>query len=291
MVARRFKAVVPAEHVIEGGGFGVSRPFPTAALDMFDPFLMLDEKEPVDYGPGEAIGAPDHPHRGFETVSYVLSGETEHRDSNGGHGFICTGDIQWMTAGSGIVHSEMPSKRLQAEGGHVHGFQMWVNLPRADKLMAPKYQSLEAADLGLAEGDGWSVKVIAGSVLGADGPATTQTPIGYAHLTAEAGTRLEIPVPDDHNAGLYVFVGDGVLGEEAAQVSSRALAMYAREPGDMVLEVPQESPIPLQALILTGRPLDEPVARQGPFVMNTREELAQAFEDYQAGRMGTIVHA
>ncbi len=288
---RPVAAIVPASHQLEGAGFGVFRPFPSAALDLLDPFLLLDEMEPVDHQPGQAQGAPDHPHRGFETVTYLLEGEFEHRDSMGNHGVIGPGGVQWMTAGDGIVHSEMPSRRIQTEGGRVHGFQLWVNLRAADKRATPRYQSLDADDLTRVEGDGWTALIVAGSMFGAEGPAETRTPIAYAHLTLQPGTELHIQTPDDHQAGIYCFAGSGTVGADATELPLRHLAVFDRVPGDLVLGVPAGSDGPLDALVLIGEALDEPVARYGPFVMNTRDELIEAVEDYQAGRMGTIAAA
>ena len=285
---RPLVAVVPAQHQHEGAGFGVYRPFPVAGFDQLDPFLLLDEMEPVDHAPGEARGAPDHPHRGFETVTYLLEGEFEHRDSMGNHGVIGAGGIQWMTAGDGIVHSEMPSRRIRTEGGRVHGFQLWVNLPIEAKRVRPRYQSLDADEVTTVVGDGWVARIVAGSMLGADGPAETRTPIGYAHVTVEPGCELRIPVPDDHQGGIYVFAGAARVGPDRDALPTRSLAVFARGPGDLRVEVADDAPGPLDALVLTGRPLDEPVARYGPFVMNTRAELVEAIEDFNAGRMGRI---
>ncbi len=194
-------------------------------------------------------------------MTYLLEGEFEHHDSMGNHGVIGPGGVQWMTAGDGIVHSEMPSRRIQTEGGRVHGFQLWVNLRAADKRATPRYQSLDAADLTRVSGAGWTARIVAGSLFGATGPAETRTPIAYAHITLEPGTELLIEAPDDHHAGIYCFAGSGTVGADH------------------------------EALVLTGEALNEPVARYGPFVMNTRDELIEAVEDYQAGRMGTIAAA
>ena len=158
-ILREPTGIVRARRTVEGGGFVVRRPFPTPEMAQFDPFLLLDEMGPVDYAPGKAVGAPDHPHRGFETVTYLLDGEFEHEDSAGNRGKLTPGDIQWMTAGRGVVHSEMPSKRVRDEGGRVHGFQIWVNLPARDKMTAPRYQDVLAAKLPVAtvrrrQGDG-----------------------------------------------------------------------------------------------------------------------------------------
>jgi quercetin 2,3-dioxygenase len=272
---RSVLADVEPVHTYEGAGFGVFRPFPQPRLELLDPFLLLDEMEPRTLAPGEAKGAPDHPHRGFETVTYVLEGEFEHRDSQGNAGRMTPGDVQWMTAGAGIVHSEMPSARLQTEGGPLHGFQLWVNLPAANKMIRPRYQAIAARDVPLVTGDGWRARVIAGSLAGVDGVAATHTPITYAHVTVEPGRAATFDLPADHNVGAYVFRG-----------GPRRFVAWRREdaPVELVASVDE----PLEALLLAGRPLAEPVARYGPFVMNTRRQLVEAFEDYQAGRMGTI---
>ena len=289
--ARPVSTVVPAHRQLEGAGFGVYRPFPSRGLDLLDPFLLLDEMEPVVHAPGQAKGAPDHPHRGFETVTYMIDGEFEHADSMGNRGVIGPGDIQWMTAGDGVIHSEMPSLRIQTEGGRVHGFQIWVNLPAADKRTPPRYQSLRASELGRAEGTGWTARVIAGSMLDADGPATTHTPIGCAHVTIQPGASVSIDVPDEHHAGIYAFGGRGAVGPAGTPLPLRHLAVFDRVPGTLEATVPTDSAVPLDVLVLTGRPLDEPVARYGPFVMNTRQELIEAFDDYKNGRMGSIAPA
>ena len=285
---RSVAAVITAHRQLEGAGFAVFRPFPTHALAMLDPFLMLDEKEPKVYAPGEAKGAPDHPHRGFETVSYVLDGETEHADSLGNRGVIGKGDVQWMTAGDGIVHSEMPSRRIRTEGGRTHGFQLWVNLPADSKRTRPRYQSLTSADIPRASGPGWTAVIIAGDVLGESGPAATHTPIIYAHLTVEVGGQVELDVPADHQGGLYVFEGSGTVGGQQRPVGEHELAVFTPGNGSVTAAVPSDAEGPMQMLLMAGRPLNEPVARHGPFVMNTRDELIEAIEDYQAGRMGTI---
>ncbi|HEX4492018.1 MAG TPA: pirin family protein [Acidimicrobiia bacterium] len=280
---RPVAAVVDAVETLEGGGFLVHRPFPTAALDLLDPFLLLDEMGPADVAPGEAVGAPDHPHRGFETVTYMLEGEFEHRDSAGHHGVIHAGDVQWMTAGSGVVHSEMPGAQLQREGGRTHGLQLWVNLPRADKMTVPRYQDLRAVDIPTVERDGFSAKVIAGDALGVSGPASTHVPILYVHVRVDAGAVLELPIAHDANAFAYVLEGSGDFDGTAA---GRAQMVVLGAGGDGVRIA--GGPDGVELVVLAGRPLHEPVARYGPFVMNTKAELIEAFEDYQAGRMGEI---
>ena len=288
MVQRNVSQVVAAHRQLEGAGFAVYRPFPSTSLEMLDPFLMLDEKEPTDYQPGEAKGAPDHPHRGFETVSYVLEGETEHMDSLGNQGVIRKGDVQWMTAGDGIIHSEMPSQKIRTDGGRVHGFQLWVNLPAIHKRTTPRYQAITADQIPLVEGDGWRAIVIAGEVLGARGPAGTHTPICYSHITLTPTGSLELELPGDHQIGLYVFNGAGLFGAKQTRVQEHEMAVF--EPGDGTVHLSAADPCSdTEILLMAGRPIGEPVARHGPFVMNTEAEVLQAMKDYEAGRMGKIV--
>jgi redox-sensitive bicupin YhaK (pirin superfamily) len=283
MSRREVVRIVQAHRQTEGGGFVVRRPFPTAGLRHADPFLLLDEMGPVDYAPGEAIGAPDHPHRGFETVTYVLDGEMEHEDSAGHKGKLASGDVQWMTAGRGIVHSEMPSKAFQDHGGRMHGFQIWVNLPKRDKMMAPRYQEISrdkipegtSAD-GLAK-----VKVVAGEALGVKAVIETRTPISYLHFALKPGAKVDVPLPADHTAYAYVFKGDAkVSGKD---VREGQLAMLG-EGDSLELSASEDT----QLLVLSGVPLKEPVVQYGPFVMNTENEIRQAIIDYQSGRLGEI---
>jgi redox-sensitive bicupin YhaK (pirin superfamily) len=286
--ARPLARIVPAASTIEGGGFEVYLPFPTPALAWLDPFLLLDEMAPNHSEPGEVVGAPAHPHRGFETVTYLLQGEVEHRDSAGNHGLIGPGDVQWMTAGDGIVHSEMPSARIQREGGTVHGLQLWVNLPADLRRTTPKYQALPSDQLASASGDGWTAEVVAGSMFGVHGPADTHTPIGYARLTIRPGTTVRIPAIDGHTAAVYVFGGVGTAGADGRELATNHLAIFERTAGDVVLSVPSQADGPLDCIVLTGEPIDEPIARYGPFVMNTTAEIDEAITDFHAGRMGTI---
>lgn len=279
--------VITAHRQREGAGFIVRRPFPTPGLGLVDPFLMLDEMGPIDYAPGQAVGAPDHPHRGFETVSYILEGELEHEDSVGHRGRLGPGDVQWMTAGAGVIHSEMPSRRVQREGGRVHGFQIWVNLPARDKLMAPRYQEVPAA--GIPEGrsaDGLArVRVIAGEALGARAVIDTRTPIVFQDWTMQPGARVEQALRADHDGFVYVFSGAAEVGGQ--RVGDGQLARLGE--GDAVrLANSAAATSPARFLLLAGVPLREPVARHGPFVMNTPAEIEQAFRDYQSGRMGAI---
>jgi len=274
--------IITAHHQKEGGGFIVRRPLPTLGLDQLDPFLLIDELGPVTYGPGEAIGAPDHPHRGFETVSYILEGDLEHEDSAGHAGRLGAGDVQWMTAGAGIVHSEMPSRELRERGGRVHGFQIWVNLPRRLKLTQPRYQELPAARIPRAQtADGKARGVIvAGSALGVAAAIETHTPIVFQDWTLDEDADVTIDIPRDHQALAYVFGGAVTIG--ARTIGDGQLAILGD--GDAV----RLQGGPGRLLLLAGIPHREPVARYGPFVMTTERELIEAVHDFQSGRMGEI---
>jgi len=283
---RSVQRVQPSVETLEGAGFLVHRPFPTSALDHFDPFLLLDEMGPMDLGPDQAKGAPDHPHRGFETVTYLLAGRMEHGDSRGNHGKLGPGDVQWMTAGSGVVHSEMPEPGFAAKGGRMHGFQLWVNLPRKDKMMKPRYQEMPAAAIPVGRSSDGSVtaRVIAGEALGARAVIDTRTPIAYLDVTLAPGAVLEQPLPEDFNAFAYVVEGAGLFGAAKAPAGAHELVLFGNDGATARLEAGPG--LPLRALVIAGRPLGEPVARAGPFVMNTRAEVVQAFEDFQQGRLG-----
>ena len=269
----------------EGAGFAVRRPFPTARLDNVGPFLLLDEMGPADNGPGEAAGAPDHPHRGFETVTYVLDGEIVHKDSQGNRGLITAGDVQWMTAGAGIVHSEMPSAKILREGGRAHGFQLWVNLPKKAKWNRPRYQDLQAEDMPVVEFDGGSAVVISGHTHGVDGVADTFLPITYLHLKVYPEEEVTLEIEPEHQAFVYVFTGSGLIGKDRRQMGSGQMAVFDKEAGRLTVVCGRDG---FQAMVGSAEPLIEPIARYGPFVMNTREEIVQAFDDYQNGKMGTI---
>jgi quercetin 2,3-dioxygenase len=285
--------IVPGHRFLEGEGFQVRRPFPGVDLAMADPFLLLDHMGAVEYGPGEAKGAPWHPHRGFETVTYMIDGAFEHTDSIGGGGLITDGATQWMTAGAGILHNEVPPQDMVAKGGLFHGVQLWVNLPRALKLTTPRYQDIGARDATLLSSDdgGTLVRVIAGSLAGHDGPGVTHTPITYLHATVSPGARLALPWPADFNALVYVLSGRGTAGSERRPVEEGQLAVFGHGAALTVQAAdtqPANSPTGWEILILGGAPINEPVARYGPFVMNTRAEIVEAFEDFQAGRLGQI---
>jgi redox-sensitive bicupin YhaK (pirin superfamily) len=288
-MTRKVERVIAAHRQLEGGGFVVRRPFPTGAADHVDPFLLLDEMGPADYAPGEAVGAPDHPHRGFETVTYMLEGAFEHEDSAGNRGAISAGDVQWMTAGKGVVHSEMPSRAIRDNGGRVHGFQIWVNLPARDKMMAPRYQEVPSARIPEAVSpDGLArVRVIAGEALGVKAVIDTRTPIVYQDWTLQPGAQLVQPLAAGHNAMVYVFEGRVQVGEDERALSDGQLGLLGAGEG-VRLSVPRDAAGGGRFLLLAGQPLDEPVARYGPFVMNTRSEIMDAVLDFQAGRLGQI---
>ncbi len=289
---RAVRTVTSAPRGFEGEGFPVRRAFHGVDLADLDPFVHMDQMGEVEYAPGEPKGTPWHPHRGFETVTYMMDGTFEHSDSNGGGGVITNGDTQWMTAGAGILHIEKPPEALVVSGGLFHGIQLWVNLPRDLKWSAPRYQDLRAREVALvSSADGGAlVRVIAGEVAGHAGPGSTYTPMTLVHATLSPGARLALPWRPDYNALLYVLAGHGTVGAERRPVETGQLAVFG--PGDalaMDAAPVQESRSPnLDVLILGGRPIREPVAWMGPFVMNTRAEVIQAFEDYQAGRLGSI---
>lgn len=291
-MSRTVERVIKAQRQLEGGGFVVRRPFPIGGLELVDPFLLLDEMGPADYGPGEAVGAPDHPHRGFETVTYMLEGEFEHEDSAGNRGAVAQGDVQWMTAGRGVVHSEMPAASIRERGGRIHGFQIWVNLPARDKMMAPRYQEVPAAKIPEATSpDGLArVRVIAGEALGVRAVIDTRTPILYQHWTLEPGAVIEQPVDQGHTAIAYVFGGQAEVGADSRALLDGEMGVFGA--GDRVrLAVPEDAPTGARLLLLAGQPLREPVARYGPFVMNTRAEILKAISDYRSGLIGEIVRA
>lgn len=288
MTARPIAQIVTAHQQKEGAGFLVRRPLPTHGLEQVDPFLMLDEVGPVTYEPGRAIGAPDHPHRGFETVSYILSGEKLHEDSTGEMQLIGPGDVQWMTAGAGIVHSEEPGPAFKAKGGLAHGFQIWVNLPSRSKLATPGYQYLAAADIPRAKSpDGLiDVAVIAGEAFGVSASIGTHTPIWLQDWQIEPNAAAEIRIEPGFNVAVYVFDGAVCLGPDRQVVERDQMAIMGNGNELLIQAAPHTAAG--RFLLLAGEPLGEPVSRYGPFVMNTRDELAAAVEDYQTGRMGRI---
>ena len=292
LARRPVRRVVVARRFLEGEGFQVRRPFPGIDLSLADPFLLLDHLGAVEYAPGEAKGAPWHPHRGFETVTYIIDGAVEHEDSTGGGGVIADGATQWMTAGAGVLHSELPTQELVTKGGQFHAVQLWVNLPRSAKWTPPRYQDIGPRDVGLVSSvDGGAlVRVIAGSLAGHAGPGVTWTPITYVHATVSPGARLDLPWSPEFNAMVYVLGGRGTVGVQDQPLPEGRLAVLG--PGDAVtMRAADSQPAATPAwdvLVLGGLPIREPIARYGPFVMNTRAEIIEAIEDFQAGRLATV---
>jgi len=276
----------------EGEGFPVRRAFAGVSTDELDPFIHMDQMGEVEYGPGEPKGTSWHPHRGFETVTYMIDGIFQHQDSIGGGGVIRDGATQWMTAGRGILHIERPPESLVVSGGLFHGIQLWVNLPAADKMVSPRYQDIEAAEVTLlsSHDGGALIRVIAGTLDGHEGPGITHTPITLVHVTVSPGAEVTIPWNPSYNALVYTLSGDGTVGPDGAPVSSGQLCVLgAGDAIEMRANELQDSRHPnLDVLLLGGRPIREPLAAHGPFVMNTRAELITAFEDFEAGRFGTI---
>ena len=275
---RSVKSVVPTHTVLEGGGFQVRRPVAMGSL--MSPFLLLDEMGPVNYGPKQAIGAPSHPHRGFETVTYMLQGSMQHADSAGNSGDLNPGDVQWMTAGRGIIHSELPHPDFYDSGGVMHGFQIWVNLPAKDKMMQPRYQDIPSDNLPVVESvDGkiWA-KVVAGEAMGAKAVIDTVIPIQFIHYRMKEDSSLVHKISTDLNGMIYMFGGQAeVLGKS---VEDGQLILLSE--GD---EVEISTGDGAEFLVLAGPDINEPIARYGPFVMNTRQEIHQAVIDFQNGTL------
>ncbi|WP_063741765.1 pirin family protein [Streptomyces zinciresistens] len=290
--ARPVLTVTTAPSGFEGEGFPVRRAFAGINYRHLDPFIMMDQMGEVEYQPGEPKGTPWHPHRGFETVTYIIDGTFDHQDSNGGGGTITNGDTQWMTAGSGLLHIEAPPEALVMSGGLFHGLQLWVNLPAKDKMMAPRYQDIRGGSVQLltTPDGGALLRVIAGELDGHAGPGITHTPITMIHATVAPGAEVTLPWREDFNGLAYVLAGSGSVGAERRPVRTGQTAVFG-EGGSLTVRADekQDSRTPdLEVVLLGGRPIREPMAHYGPFVMNTREELQQAFEDFQKGRLGTV---
>ena len=276
---RALRSIVPTHTVLEGGGFKVRRPVAMGRL--MSPFLLLDEMGPVTYGPGEAVGAPDHPHRGFETVTYLLAGGMKHADSAGNSGDLNPGDVQWMTAGRGVIHSELPQDHMMENGGRMHGFQIWVNLPAAHKMMSPRYQDIPSQDIPEVtspNGEVWA-KVIAGKALGVEAVIDTVIPITFIHLKLKPGATFVHAAQVEHNLMVYAFGGAFEIGERTLEDGGLGILSQ----GDALTLV--AGPEGGECLLLGGPEIDEPIARYGPFVMNTREEIHQAMVDFQNGTL------
>jgi len=282
LTARKILQIITSQSTVEGGGFKVRRPFPTQHVDHIDPFLLLDEMGPADYAPHKAVGAPSHPHRGFETVTYLLSGAMVHEDSIGTRAVIKPGGVQWMTAGSGVIHSELPTDDMMALGGRMHGFQLWVNLSADRKMIPPRYQGYDAGELAQTKlPNGGLLKVVAGTVLGVTGPVETTSPMTYAHAAMQANETIEW-IPDaSHTALVHVFDGEVTVNDQ--KVVSGQMVVFERITGAVKISADVTNVKNAQVLILGGAPLNEPVVRYGPFVMNTRQEIVDAVNDYQNG--------
>jgi redox-sensitive bicupin YhaK (pirin superfamily) len=291
-VVRPVLSVTTAPTGYEGEGFPVRRAFAGVDLAALDPFIHMDQMGEVEYAPGEPKGTPWHPHRGFETVTYMIDGVMDHEDSHGGGGSITNGDTQWMTAGSGLLHIEKPPEWLVTQGGLFHGLQLWVNLPREQKWATPRYQELRSSQLGMVTtaDAGALVRIIAGEVGDQRGPGSTNTPMAMVHATLAPGARLDVPWDVDFNALVYVLAGSGNVGLEQRPLQAGQLAVLGQ--GDFVTvaaDAHQDSRTPtMEVVVLGGRPIRQPVAWAGPFVMNTKAEVQAAFEDFQKGRMGQI---
>jgi redox-sensitive bicupin YhaK (pirin superfamily) len=291
-IDRPVLAITTAPRGVEGEGFPVRRAFYGIDQHYLDPFIHMDQMGEVEYGPGEPKGTAWHPHRGFETVTYMIDGTFQHQDSTGGGGLITNGATQWMTAGAGILHIERPPEALIASGGLFHGIQLWVNLPAGKKWTPPRYQDIGATRVTLlsSHDGGALVRVIAGDVAGQSGPGVTHTPITLLHATISPGAELRLPWRREFNGLVYALAGRGTVGAKRAAIGTGQLAAFGA--GDVIrltADLAQESRSPnLDVLVLGGEPIGEPVAWYGPFVMNTHEELAQAFDDFRRGRMGTI---
>ncbi len=289
---RGVRQVTAAPQGYEGEGFPVRRAFAGIDLRDLDPFVMMDQMGEVEYAPGEPKGTAWHPHRGFETVTYIMDGVFDHQDSHGGGGTITNGDTQWMTAGSGLLHIEAPPEWLVVKGGLFHGIQLWVNLPSADKLTDPRYQDLRSGEVQLVTSHdaGALVRIIAGEVAGHRGPGATHTPISLVHASVEPGARLELPWPTDFNGLVYVLSGRGTVGAEQRPIGTgNAVVLGAGDYLTLAADAVHESRTPtLEVIVVGGQPIREPLAWAGPFVMNTKAEVLQAYEDFQRGHFGHI---
>ena len=289
---RTVKTIVSAPQAYEGEGFPVRRAFFGIDPTDLDPFIHMDQMGEVEYAPGEPKGTPWHPHRGFETFTYLIDGQFLHQDSHGGGGTILEGGTQYMTAGDGILHIETPPEHLVESGGLFHGIQLWINLPKEKKRIAPQYQDLQGQDSALvSSADGGAlVRVLAGEIGGFSGPGISHTPLAIAHITLAPGASIDIPWRSDFNALAYCLSGFGSVGPDAHPIRTGQNAVLVN--GDVIrltAAKAQESRAPgLDIFLIGGIPLRQPVFQYGPFVMCTKSEVIEAFEDFQAGRFGQI---
>lgn len=286
---RKISKIVTSFDSEAAPGFKIKRAIPNYEFDYVDPFIMLDHFGPKMLKPGEATGVGEHPHRGFETVTFMFDGLIEHRDSNGNFGLLSSGGIQWMTAGSGVIHSELHPKEFKEQGGKIHGVQLWVNLPASLKMTKPKYQDLDSSKIPSVELENGNVivRVVAGDYFGAKGPASTHTPIAMMHVQISGEKEIEFEIPETFNSFVYVTEGEGYFGENSDHIKGGQMGVFKRE-GTTVKIKGSVSEHPLNLLIISGEPINEPVVSYGPFVMNTQEQIWQAVYDYQSGKMGKI---
>ncbi|MGD1834515.1 MAG: pirin family protein [Nitrososphaeraceae archaeon] len=280
--------IMPSIETNEGNGIMVHRAFPNNIIREFDPFLLLDDMGPIYLEPNTTKGFPEHPHRGFETVTYMLEGYFEHKDSKGNSGDLGPGDVQWMTAGSGIIHSEIPQKEFAVKGGRLHGFQLWINLPKRDKMTKPKYQNITKDKVPVVRTtDGkTTVKIIAGEIFDSKSTVDTKIPINYFHINMKPGTKFTQKISDSHNVFIYVISGKGLFGKRKQEGKSKELILFEKNEGKSIsIESPNYNKNELSFLLISGNPINEPIVRYGPFVMNTREEINQAVEDFKNGEL------
>jgi redox-sensitive bicupin YhaK (pirin superfamily) len=285
---RSIRLLAKSNETPEGDGFIVHRSFPSRSIRNLDPFLLLDEMGPLDLLPQERKGFPAHPHRGFVTVTYMLEGRFEHKDSQGNSGRLGPGDVQWMTAGSGLVHSEMPEKEFSKNGGRLHGFQLWINLGKTEKWIKPDYQDVPSAKIPIVRTpDGKvSIKVIAGNYLDTKAVINTLTPILYLHFTLQPGAEVVQSLPKNYNAFVYVIGGNGLFGGDKTIVGEKNLIVFNNDGEHISISESENARSPLDVLLVAGVPLNEPIVQYGPFVMNTQEEIDKTLEDYRNGRIG-----
>jgi redox-sensitive bicupin YhaK (pirin superfamily) len=288
--SRSISQIIKSETTQDGEGVTLNRSFPNNLLSEFDPFLLLDEIGPTDLIPGKQKGFPDHPHRGFETVTYLLEGKFEHKDSQGHTGIINSGDVQWMTAGSGVIHSELPEKEFSKYGGKLHGFQLWVNLPKSNKMMKPRYQEIPRSKIPTVttEDGNVIVKLIAGESLGSKAVVDTITPIMYMHFKLESGSSIVQPIPKEYNVFAYIIKRKGIVERKNNNkiIERGNLVIFDKYGKEVYIKAVEDSKIPLELLLIGGIPIREPIARYGPFVMNTQQEIYEAIEDYRNGQLG-----
>ncbi|XP_067932542.1 uncharacterized protein [Watersipora subatra] len=290
MPSRAIVQLANTQQLREGGGFLVRRPVGNRGVSNVDPFIMLDHLGPVDYKPGEAIGAPDHPHRGFETVTYVIDGGIEHKDSAGNTGILKPGWVQWMTAGRGVVHSEMPPADLLKRGGRMEGFQLWVNLPKSHKFIAPRYQDTPAANVPeVTSADGKTfIRVLAGSALGQTSPIETHIKILLLDIRISAGGCYDHPLPNSYQGFVYCWRGKGKVGSADAAITMGQVAVLSESAHGDSFTMKASPTEECRLLFACGEPIGEPVVQHGPFVMNTEEEIQEAINDYRSGKLGEI---